>query len=241
MITCTKCNIEKTEDNYATYFHSSQQKMRTRKICKSCFNEQKKLYRSSIKNKKITQPQPPELEIEPIIDYSNNKNYRQCNTCSTWKELDKYYCSNGKPTSNRCIVCTREKERLDSIENMKLKGGSDMVPKLPNKYFDEYQRSNTFEVMKLLGYLYDEETGIWTKSGWKEIKDGKAFFPHLRKRKPKPKPPKEVFIKKVSPEFYEKIMMYKEKGLKRYEIASLLNTSPTTITNTIKKYETKTH
>lgn len=61
---CSKCKIDKPIELYQTYYHSTQQKYRTRRVCNSCFNEQRRKYKESIKNKKITQPEVPELEIE---------------------------------------------------------------------------------------------------------------------------------------------------------------------------------
>jgi predicted transcriptional regulator YheO len=64
--------------------------------------------------------------------------------------------------------------------------------------------------MEALQYIYDEATGIWYKPGFKEIVDGKAFFPTILKqnierykkkdkvytgRKPVQKMTKEKYIK----------------------------------------------
>ena len=66
MAICSKCNIEKEADQYQTYFHSTQNKLRTRRICNSCFKEQKSIYRENIKNKKIIEPVPFSVSFTPI-------------------------------------------------------------------------------------------------------------------------------------------------------------------------------
>jgi hypothetical protein len=125
------------------------------------------------------QPVVPELQPEPIIDYSTNPDYKKCSYCLEWKYKDDYYQKNNKIIFGTCkkCDCKRAKEKRDKevIE----KGGSCFTHSQPNKYADDLQRKATFKLMKLLGYLYDEETGIWTKEGWKEIKDGQPHFPHI--------------------------------------------------------------
>jgi len=66
MAVCSKCNIDQPLDQYYTYWHSTQQSYRIRKVCRNCFNEQQKKYKQSIKNKKIVQPDPPELQPDPF-------------------------------------------------------------------------------------------------------------------------------------------------------------------------------
>ena len=45
---CNKCNVEKPLSNFYTYWHSTQQKHRTRKICNFCMNKQKQEYKCDI-------------------------------------------------------------------------------------------------------------------------------------------------------------------------------------------------
>jgi len=178
---CTKCNIDKPVDQYDTYFHSTQQKTRTRKICNPCFKEQKKQYRESIKMKEIVQPVTPE---PPTIDYSTNPDYQKCIVCEEWKVIktEYYLHKNGRPTSKRCRECQRELDRQKTADKREDNGGSMMIPQKPNVYFDNHQKQNTFEFMQLLGYLYDEGTGIWYKPGVKEIVNGKPVFLNVKKK-----------------------------------------------------------
>ena len=208
MIRCSKCEIEKPLDQYYTYYHSTQQKMRTRKVCKTCFNKKK-------------EPQQINIMPEPVVleDFTDNPNYKMCRDCYQWKKLEMFYSfirhdSKSRYYNSYCIEChsLREKKKNDkkTMEN----GGSPLVLKYPNQYFDEYQKDNTFQLMNLLGYIYNEEHGIWTKPDWKEIRDGKPFFLHIKQRR-KYKPKKEV-----SSEQLETIKTMRDKG-KTYKQISL--------------------
>lgn len=72
---CNICNIDKPVDSFYTYYHSTQQKMRTRKMCKNCYNNKKKnrkvsnfepepINKEIPQQEEIIQPEPPELEID---------------------------------------------------------------------------------------------------------------------------------------------------------------------------------
>lgn len=186
---CTKCSVDKPLDQYETYFHRPQNKLRTRKYCRDCFKEQKKLYRESIKMKEIVQPVVPELEIEVVNPLSTNPNYKLCRTCQEYIHIDDYYHhgESKKTTYLDCRKCCnkreadkRRKERQEAIENG---GGSEMVSSKPNTYKDIYQKEQTFMVMEVLGYTYQD--GVWLKPGTKELINGKLVFPKLRKYKHK--------------------------------------------------------
>ena len=113
---------------------------------------------------------------------------------------------------------------------MEEKGGGDRVRIKPNKYYDIYQRKQTFQVMELLGFTFNEETGIWTKPGFKEIIDGKIVFPFL-----KPIPKKKVRgvdyepRRRVKTSDIKKIRELHKKGKTVSQIESLLGFSNTTI------------
>ena len=224
MIRCSKCNIDKPVDQYATYFHSTQQKIRTRKICNPCFKEQKKQYRESIKMKEIVQPVTPELEIEPIIDYSSNPDYLKCIVCEEWKEIkeDYYLAKGGRPIYKRCKECQKEMDRQRSSNKLKDNGGSLMIGQKPGVFFDEYQRQNTFELMTLFGYLYDKETGIWYKPGVKEIVNGKPVFLKVKKRL-------HGTPKKINKEMIYKIIELKQNNYTYASIARKLKISETSV------------
>jgi len=230
---CRKCNIDKPVDQYDTYFHSTQKKNRTRKYCNTCFIEQKRKYRESIRMKKITQPVSPE---PATIDYSNNPDYYLCVGCNQYKLLlvDYYLHRGGKPITKRCKVCQKIQDQQRADESRRENGGSMMVPQKPNIYFDDYQRQNTFELMELMGYLYDEGTGIWHKPGWKEIINGKPVFVVI-KEKMKNKP-KKIKSRIMNEEILQKMIELRKRKLTYVQIADKLNLSDTTVRKYLVEY-----
>ena len=218
---CRKCNIDKPLDQYDTYFHSTQQKTRTRKYCNTCFKEQKRKYRESIMLKEITQP----VTLEPPInDYSTNPDYHKCMVCEEWKEIktEYYLHKNGRPTSQRCKECQKQMDRQKTATKREENGGSLMIPQRPNKYFDKWQKENTFELMQLLGYLFDEDTGIWYKPGVKEIVNGKPVFLKVKKRL-------HGTPKKITKEIIYQIIELKKKNYTYASIARKLKISETSV------------
>jgi hypothetical protein len=232
---CSKCSIDKQESEYQTYFHSTQSRWRTRKICRSCFNLQKKEYRVTIRNKKIIQPVEDMTPIQPIIDHSTNPDYKSCKECNEYKPLDMFHYFNKEKglTFNTCKDCEKENDRIYNEQLKEQNGGSKMVGAKPNTYFDEYQKKNTFEVMTLLGYLYNEEYGIWTKLGVKTIEDGKPYFHFLKYYK---KGNKGGMITQTE---RDKILEYREKGFSFKRISIITKISPNSIYKIIKEHEDK--
>ena len=86
---CNVCNEDKELNQYQTYWHSTQQKMRTRKQCNQCY------YNIRLRNK------------NPEKYYQNNPDYHKCNTCKDWKLIKEFYTTNDKIYSHRCRVCTK--------------------------------------------------------------------------------------------------------------------------------------
>ena len=238
---CTKCSIDKPETDYATYFHSTQNKMRTRKVCKSCFNEQKRLYKESIKNKKIIQPVEdltPTIEFIPPIDYSTNPDYKKCNTCYEWKHYNDYYFHNrGKGLRyGECIECQKDKDKREHEEYLENNGGHDRILVKPNQYMDEIQKNQTFEVMKILGYTFNEEHGIWFKEGVKTLEeDGKIKFHFLRYTRR----PYRGKGKKISQLLKDRIISYRQKGYSMGKISLITGVSDSSVCKIIKEYEEK--
>ena len=209
--------------------------MRIRKVCKPCFNEQKRQYNQSIRNKKIIQPVEDMTPIQPIIDHSTNPDYKACKECNEYKPIDSFHYFNKEKglTFNTCKDCEKENDRIYNEQLKEQNGGSKMVGAKPNTYFDEYQKKNTFEVMTLLGYLYNEEYGIWTKLGVKTIEDGKPYFHFLKYYK---KGNKGGMITQTE---RDKILEYREKGFSFKRISIITKISPNSIYKIIKEHEDK--
>jgi hypothetical protein len=167
MKTCSKCNVEKELDQYEKYYHSTQKKERIRGYCKSCFNEQKRLYRESIINKKITQPVEDMTQPEVLpIEYDTSI-YKLCPSCETWKVIDEdFYRYSKKACNKNCKKCENKsrKERYDQV--LDNKAGHDMCPVRVGIYADHYQQEQTEEFLTLLGWTKSPE-GVWFKEGFK--------------------------------------------------------------------------
>lgn len=221
---CNLCAIDKPEDKFQKYFHSTQNKWRIRKQCTECYykrkNEKKRMIANYIN---IVQPDLPKLQPDPTIDYSTNPDYHLCKQCERYLPIATsfYLRADGKVNSHSCRNCLIEKERQERLQYRQDNGGSEFVFAEPNRYPDEYQKECTFNFMKIMGYLYDEETGIWTKPGWKEIKDGQPYFPKITNKRRRGK--------RLTKEDKEKVAMLYDNGKSVTDIAMEMGLSDTTI------------
>jgi hypothetical protein len=210
---CNVCNEDKEIKLFQTYWHSTQQKMRTRKQCTEC------LYQIRLKRK------------NPDKYYENNPNYHKCNTCHDWKQVKDFYTSNDEIYSNRCRTCTRELDHKKRQEHLEQSCGSEKVKTKPNQYTDEYQKKCTFNLMEQMGYTYDEATGIWIKPGWKEVKDGKAHFPNIGKSR-------RIGIRVTEP-MVEEMLRLRKLGWGFKRIGDKIGISDTTVFKYVSRYEGK--
>jgi hypothetical protein len=145
----------------------------------------------------------------------------ECYNCKELKELLKFYSKNGKPYNYMCKQCHKNQEREKSLQHKLDNFGAGKVYNKPNTYHNDIQRQSTFEVMQSLGYKFDTSTGIWHKSGVKEIIDGKPYFLKINKLKRKPH--------KLTPEVIAVIDELLAKGITNNQIAIRVNLSITTI------------
>jgi DNA-binding MarR family transcriptional regulator len=88
--------------------------------------------------------------------------------------------------------------------------------------------------MTLLGYLYNEEFGIWTKEGVKSIQDGKPHFHFLRYTKKRNKT-----TGRITQLQKEKIIEYRNKGYSMGKISRKTGISDSSVCKIIKEYEDK--
>ena len=224
---CSVCNIEKQDSEFQKYFHSTQNKWRTRKQCTPCLYSKRRKDKEMVKEIEIVQPVVPELQPEPIIDYSTNPDYYKCNACQEYKFVDEYYVTKlNKPTYYTCKECAVQQTRDEREEHRKNNCGSEFIPRNVGVYADQYQKACTFKLMELLGYLLDKETGIWIKPGVKEIRDGKPYFPNVVKRRAKGK--------RLNKKEQQRILDLRDKGLTYDEIALELKISDTTVYRYVK-------
>lgn len=218
---CTKCNRDKPIEEYHTYWHSTQNKTRTRRYCKACYKKQKDEYKSKIR-----------LKRNPTLFYENNPEYCQCRDCSTWKHKSEYYVTNGKINYYTCKQCIIDKERADRQQYLKENCGSEFVHKDVNTYADEYQKACVFDFLKDLGYLYDDVTGVWTKPGVKEIIDGEIVFLKISKR-PKKQRKKST---PVTMQIIKQVIELKRIGVKITDIMNQLDISENSVYKILKTH-----
>lgn len=240
---CSKCKLEKPDDQYYTYWHSRQEKYRTRRICQNCIKEQQKQIKSRLTKDKpklieepiheeIIQPDPPELIGE---EYKDNTEYKYCKGCNTYKIIEGNFYTWGKLNRPQtlCKVCHNKKSRQRTKEYFEHKrinnGGSERVKNRPNVYMDEYQKEQTFWIMNLMGWTFDEETGVWWKEG---IKDKFKQWDKIKNRvKVKPEKQKRKIID------MDKIVELKNRGFSNTQISDMLDYTQVTIRKYLKLYK----
>lgn len=101
-----------------------------------------------------------------------------------YKPLDKFYLNKNGNHIKRCKECHVVMNRAKVIENRK-ENGDNVYYSEPGKYYSTEQRDSVFKIMEALGWIYDEPTGIWNKSG---IKQDGIFINFTPLNKPKKKP-----------------------------------------------------
>jgi hypothetical protein len=250
MIRCSKCDIEKEVDQYSTYFHSTQNKLRTRKVCKSCFNHQKSIYRESIKKEKIIDSTPVSVSPTPIpiptyIPTPNllvnpevfiDMDTKVCYTCKIEKPLTDFYIHSqtGKPFTH-CKRCESDKGNREYQQYIEDNGGSDKVRKYPGQWVDSYQQENVEGFLKVMGWKHNGKH--WYKEGVRSGEDG--IWERMRGMKKYRKPPS---VPKKSPVLerlmvhIEDIIKLRKEGMTFSKIGYIYNTSSPYITKVITKY-----
>ena len=244
MIVCSKCKIEKDNKEYYTYYHSTQQTLRTRKVCQECCAKQKKNYKLRIRQEKLrmkeilTQPEKVAViapELQPDL-FKDNPLYKFCKNCNQYKLLTEYYPNkkiNGYATW--CKIChnghQHQKQREYYDNKFKNNGGSERILATPGKYVDIYQKEQAFWILELMGWKYNEN-GVWSKEG---IKDKDKNWPNVNKAIKKPKDRKKQYP--LTTLTCEAIIEYRKDNLTFDEIGKLYNVSGAAIRIKLSKYE----
>lgn len=172
MVKCNKCGELKENNDYSTYYHSTQKKQRTRKICKSCFNNQKVEYRLRKKiNIQMKEVPIKEIIVPPVEDLTPQIEYKVCAKCKKLKPTYEYYAANrGRypgAIMAACKICHNSVKKKLYKEKIENNGGGLVVPRFPNTYGDELQKTNTFLIMEALGWVFNDN-GVWSKEGIKD-------------------------------------------------------------------------
>ena len=146
---------------------------------------------------------------------------KECNKCGKTKDASEFstywHSTHGKHyTRGYCRECEytyKNKHRRDMRAILKNPddywGDTDDYLKYPNQYINENQRLSVFRVMKLMGWKFNVQDGIWYKPPFK-LKDG--TFPNLKESD-------KNINRKVSKEIIAKIRELHSKGVKNWEIA----------------------
>lgn len=215
---CTKCKEERTTEQFYTYWHSTQKKYRTRLICKLCTQLQTKLYKRKIKNIKNNIPEHTEL----------------CPSCKKDLPMSSYYIKS-YVKGRYCKTCLRINYDKKRYEHIMSNGGSERISTQPNTYADEYQKVQTYYVLETLGWVFHEDTGIWSKEGVKSKDNVWVGIDTQTKRK---KRPTGITIKKKHGvhNYIPQIVRQREQGMTYGELADIYCCSHTTIRMIISNY-----
>jgi hypothetical protein len=230
---CNKCKIDKSEEEFLTYYQNIEKKYYTNKVCKTCKAAQSKEWRERIKENMKTQ-----LTNKHIKSDSNPQFYL-CSSCNENKSEEDWYIyidsNSRKRRSAYCKQCAKEKGNRSYSELIESSGGSTFVYSKPNFYADETQKEITFEFLQILGYLYNEELGVWLKPGVKELVNGRVVFLNLTKKKRKNRNDNKRIP--MTDEEIKEIHKYYDEGLKVMDICKILNRAQSTIYLIVKKYD----
>ena len=221
MNVCNKCKVEREDNEFEKYWHSTKGKFYTRRICNPCMREGYRQYKFKIK------------EQERLKDIENNPDYKQCTECMDYKLLGEFYLSGTKKPVKMCKECHVTYYKNKVREKMEMKGGVDSYYKEPNKYTSEIQKSQVFMVMELLGWEFDGQ--VWNKPG---VKENGVFINIIPTDKPKRRKPQTPHGRKVKSGIWnnvDKIVKLIEEGYSYSDVAETFDCSHTTIRSMITK------
>ena len=246
---CSKCNVEQPDSNFYTYYHSVQQKLRTRKICTPCMYKYKKEYKLKLKEQKRLLEQLPQIKeitqqeayIEEIEVLEVKGVTKRCTECNEVLPISFFYNGqSGNPFKN-CKQCYIYKIG-QGVRNRKIaNGGSIRVKTYPGDFADEAQKNQTHQFLKLIGWSYNGT--IWYKEG---IKKGDGSWDNV---KPMPKKVnKRVYPKGTGRKQLSRVYENAHKivddidnnGIKFFDLADIYNCSHTTLRKVYKKYKNET-
>lgn len=216
---CSKCGIERNDDEYYSYWHSTQQKYRTRLVCGVCTREQSKQYKLNRKNK------PAVINEEPT---------QHCPCCKKDIVLSGYYESCKGRKGSYCISCIRKNQNKRNYDKVMSNGGSERVPVQPNIYTDEHQKAQTFMVLERLGWVYNDN-GVWSKEG---VKTKDNHWLNIIPSGYKKRRPNGVIVRKKHGvhKYIDEIVRQKEEGMTYEDLAYIYCCSNTTLRTIINTY-----
>jgi Mor family transcriptional regulator len=233
---CNKCFIDKPQDQYYREFRWG--KYYYKKYCLDCSRKQAREYKLKKdklielpQQEKIIQPVVPELQPDVFITPDNSK---ECFTCEVVKPLTDFYHSTRGTTFKNCKQCHVKHYREKIVENNKDKGGSERVSYYPNTYVDQYQKEQTFWIMELMGWTYNDN-GVWSKEG---MKDKDKVWTNIDETNKKKKYQNYNGGRKILAVHskIEDVIRDHNNGNNFFDLADIYNCSHTTIRKLIKDY-----
>lgn len=207
---CNKCNVDQPEENYEQYWHSTQQKFRTRRICRTCISQQKREYKLKIKQKKL------EVVKEPT---------QACSKCGIEYPVSHYYTTTRtKKPIRKCKTCYNRRPPKSAWQNLDYRTQ-------PNEYISEEQKDIVHMIMRNIGWSFNPDKGIWYKL---PLKDENGNWNIVIK----PKEPVKKFVPKreTIQLNVNEILQHRANGLTYNQIASIYSVSHTTIKVRVKQY-----
>jgi hypothetical protein len=251
MARCSKCDIDKEASEYYTYYHSTQKKWRTRKICNSCMYQRKGIYRKRIKSTPTPTPIPTPLPVYPeykkdgrrgprLVDESVfiGMDSKICFTCQIEKPANEFYIHRKTlRLFTSCKQCDLLKEKKEYQQYIEDNAGSHKVRKKAGEWVDEYQQENVEGFLKLIGWKHNGKH--WYKEGVRSGEDGvwERMRGMIRYRRPittKKTPILDNLRLQV-----EDIVKLRQSGKTLKVIAGIYSTSIPTIYKVINEYYAK--
>lgn len=226
---CSKCDLEKEDNKFYTYYHSTQRKNRTRKICNECIAKQKAEYKKNM-DKEFIVPKIPKVEIP--IKFKPEIDHQFCQDCEQWLHNSLFY----PRLKIRCRECECIRDSIERAEKRAENGGSAKVRNNPNTYVDIYQKQQTFDFMKAVGYTFNEEKGIWYKLPWKDQDGNFPLLDTYGNKKCVRKSPRRSKHDITQEEKDEVIRLYNE-GYKFVDITKITGTPNGTVWRWVEKHK----
>jgi hypothetical protein len=150
-----------------------------------------------------------------------------CINCKEIKNIDEFTHIYKKSTRIRakCKICLNDLQKLKRFNNSL--GLPGRVKYKPNTYNSEYEKSVVFDMMKTMGWTFNEENGIWFKEG---IKDMNGKFDNVTEKI------LTRYNRKIKPEDRIKIYEMRIQNIPIPKIAEEFKVSIPTIYHQIKQY-----
>ena len=230
---CNKCNVEKSIEQFRIEVKNG--KEYRKKYCKTCHQQQSRKWKENNPDRLYQRKNPiivNESQAIPDVKVVDNSLLRYCPVCGLEKPIILFY----KNQKHRCKQCQNKYAYQLEIENGD--GTRWQVRQKPDDYYNDAQREELFGLMISLGWSYTD--GIWWKEQFGKKEDGTFIFKNTNLLpKVKPRGPggrrRVLFLETLA----EEMINYRAQGMAFDEIASIYNTSHTTIRRVIKEYYDK--